>query len=86
MRRVAFCLTNQKSNNNEHVQLSAQKKESGELSILHRLGLPVQITLQMDIYAYHLEHPDLSQWQVSLIFNVSKSTVNRAYQFMSQLV
>lgn len=86
MRRVAFCLTNQKSNNNEHVQLSAQKKESGELSILHRLGLPVQITLQMTIYAYHLNHPNLSQWQVSLFFDVSKSTVNRAYQFMSQPV
>ncbi len=40
----------------------------------------------MTIYAYHLNHPNLSQWQVSLFFDVSKSTVNRAYQFMSQPV
>ena len=29
----------------------------------------------MDIYAYHLEHPKKSQWQVSLAFRVSKGTV-----------
>ena len=36
----------------------------------------------MDIYAYHLEHPKKSQWQVSLAFRVSKGTVWNAYQFM----
>ena len=38
----------------------------------------------MDIYAYHLEHPKKSQWQVSLAFRVSKGTVWNAYRFMGK--
>ena len=36
---------------------------------------PLKYALWMDIYAYHLEHPKKSQWQVSLVFRVSKGTV-----------
>ena len=38
----------------------------------------------MDIYAYHLEHPQESQWHVSLAFGVSKGTVWNAYRFMAE--
>ena len=38
----------------------------------------------MDIYAYHLEHPQESQWRVSLAFGVSKGTVWNAYRFMAE--
>ena len=36
---------------------------------------PLKYALWMDIYAYHLENPKKSQWQVSLAFRVSKDTV-----------
>ena len=38
----------------------------------------------MDIYSYHLEHPQESQWRVSLAFGVSKGTVWNAYRFMAE--
>ena len=68
----------------DNLQLSAQKKESGELSILLQIGLPIQVLTQMDIYASHLVHPNLSQWKVALHFNVDKKTIWNAYRFMSQ--
>jgi hypothetical protein len=69
----------------EQVSVSAQKKESGELSILLReFELPLKFKLWMEIYAYHLEHPKESQWHVSLAFCVSKGTVWNAYQFMEK--
>jgi hypothetical protein len=37
-------------------------------------------------YAYHLEHPKKSQWQVSLAFRVSKGTVWNAYRFMEKVI
>ena len=70
----------------DSLQLSAQKKESGELSILLRIGLPVNILAQMDIYAYHLDHPNLSQFQVALRFKVHKNSVWLAYRAMSQSI
>ncbi|MBO4369755.1 MAG: hypothetical protein J5808_00145 [Paludibacteraceae bacterium] len=60
------------------------KKESGELSILLRIGLPVQILRQMDIYASHLAHPEASQLRLSLEQNASQATVHRAIAFMRQ--
>ena len=60
-----------------------EKKEEGELSILfNHFELPLKYQQWMDIYAYHLEHPKKSQWQVSLAFRVSKGTVWNAYRFM----
>ena len=60
------------------------KKSSGELKTLFALGLPVSLLQWMDIYAYHLEHPELSQFQVALHFNVSKKTIWRVYQLLNQ--
>ena len=70
----------------DSLHLSAQKKESGELSILLQIGLPVNILAQMDIYAYHLTHPNLSQFQMALHFNVDKKTIWNAYHFLNQLI
>ena len=42
------------------------KKQSGELSILFQVGLPTNILTQMDIYAFHLQHPTLSQLRIVL--------------------
>ena len=70
--------------NYDNLSLPAQKKESGELSILLQIGLPVQVLTQMDIYAYHLKYPNLSQFQVAIHFNVDKKTIWNAYQFLNQ--
>ena len=76
-----------KSNHYDQVSISAQKKEEGELSILfHDFELPLKYAQWMDIYAYHLEHPKKSQWQVSLAFRVSKGTVWNAYRFMEKVI
>ena len=68
----------------DSLHLPAQKKESGELSILLKVGLPVNICMQMDIYAFHLAHPNLSQFQVALHMGVHKYTVWLAYRAMNQ--
>ena len=70
----------------DSLQLSAQKKESGELSILLKIGLPVNLISWMEIYEYHVKHPKLSQFQVALHFNTSKFKVYRAYLFMNQVI
>lgn len=67
----------------EQISVSTQKKASGELSILFELGLPVHLVSYMEICAYHLAHPELSQWQVALHFNTSKRKVWNAYRLLS---
>ena len=58
------------------------KKESGELSMLFELGLPVQLSNWMEYYAYHLAHPKMSNVEISYRFAVTKSTIQRAIAFM----
>ena len=60
------------------------KKESGELSILFELGLPVHLSNWLEYYAYHLAHPELSQLELSIDLNVGHSTIQRALAFMTQ--
>ena len=62
-------------------------QESGELSTLFRnYELPLKYMQWMEIYAFHLAHPDLSQWQVAINMHTNKIAVWRAYMFMSQPV
>jgi hypothetical protein len=68
----------------DEVFVSAQKKETGELSILFELGLPVHLVSYMEICAFHLAHPTLSQWKVALEFQVSKFYVWKAYQLLNE--
>lgn len=58
------------------------KKESGELSILFELGLPVHLISYMEICEYHLAYPGLSQWKVALHFNTSKRKIWNAYHLL----
>ena len=66
----------------DQVSISAQKKESGELSILFELGLPVHLSGWMEICEFHIKNPELSQFQVALHFNTSKKTIWRAYHLL----
>ena len=68
---------------NKYTYLLA-KKESGELSILLQLGLPLYLTFWMDIYGYHLAHPGFNQIILATHLRTSKSTVQRALAFMNQ--
>ena len=43
-------------------QYLLSKKESGELSILFELGLPVHLSGWMEICAYHLAHPEFHRY------------------------
>ena len=38
----------------------------------------------MEIYAYHLQHPSMSYFELSLTLNLSKSTIQRALSTMNQ--
>ena len=58
------------------------KKESGELSILFELGLPVHLSGWMEYYAFHLTHPEMSNVEISYYFTATKSTIQRAIAFM----
>lgn len=62
------------------------KKQSGELSILLQIGVPTQVLQQMDIYAFHLAHPDYSQLKLANLLNTSQASVQRAIAFMSKPV
>ena len=71
----------------DQVSISAQKKESGELSILFNdFELPLKYAQWMDIYAYHLEHPGLNYIQLSNDKKCGTATISRALSFMNQEV
>ena len=63
-------------------QYLLSKKESGELSILFELGLPVHLSGWMEYYAFHLAHPEKSNVEISYYFTATKSTIQRAIAFM----
>ena len=85
--RVLFlCVIINKIKNHDKICVPAQKKESGELSILLQLGLPTQLVSYMEICAYHLAHPDLSQWKMALLFNTSKRKIWNAYHLLYEYI
>lgn len=62
-------------------------KQSGLLKFLgSEFGFPTHYGKWVDIYTFHLEHPKLSQLQVSIKCNISQSVVSEAYVFMKQEV
>jgi len=62
------------------------KQASGEMKVLFRLGVSTSLPTYINIYRYHLEHPKMSQFQVCLMMNVGKTTVQRAYHLLSQKI
>ena len=66
-----------------HYEFLLAQKASGELSILFQLGLPVHLSGWMEIYAFHLAHPEMSNVEISYHFAVTKSTIQRAVAFMT---
>ena len=70
--------------NMTYYQFLLEQKESGLLKKWLQIGAPSQIPTWMEIFAYHLAHSKLSQWQVAFKFDVSKKTVWTVYRFMNQ--
>lgn len=59
--------------------------EAGYLKHLICAGVISSHLVQwMEICAYHLDHPELSQWQVALHFNTSKRKVWNAYKLLEE--
>ena len=68
----------------DEVFVSAQKKETGELSILlNEFELSSKYLQWMEIYAYYQDHLDYSQLKLANHLNTSQATVQRAIAFMS---
>ncbi len=63
-----------------------EKQASGEIKVLFALGLSTSIPTYMQIYKYHLEHPKEGQFKVSLEKNIARTSVQRAYKMMSQVI
>ena len=63
-----------------------EMKLSGRTKALLSVGVSTSVFFWMDVYAFHLHHPLLSQWEVALYFNVSKKTIWKAYRFMDQQI
>ena len=59
-------------------------KEHGFLQGMKQTCLTNQHLAYMEIYAYHLDHPKLSQFQIAVHFNCSKKYVYNAYHTMNQ--
>ena len=59
-----------------------KKKKPEKLSILLELGLPAYLIFWMEICEFHINYPELSQFQVALQFNTSKKTIWRAYHLL----
>ena len=62
------------------------KKSSGDLKILFAVGLPTHLANWMEYYEYHMNHPQLSFLELSLDLKTSKSTIQRALEFMNQTI
>ena len=63
-----------------------EKQASGEIKVLFALGVSTSIPMYMQIYEYHLTHPTEGQFKVSLEMNIARTSVQRAYKMMSQMI
>ena len=61
------------------------EREHGHLDELMRRGyLNVTLLTKMAAYAYHLEHPKASTWQVANQFRIDQKTVRNLYAEMER--
>ena len=63
------------------------EREHGHLDLSIKAGLiGAHLYTWMDVYSYHLCHPELSQFEVCKAMNLSKKMVYKIYQFMSATI
>ena len=67
--------------NNYHFLVS--EREHGRYNEYMRRGLiSANISWWLDVYQYHLDHPDASTWSVANSFDVSQTHVRNIYNYM----
>ena len=68
-------------------QILLAVKQSGIMKPLSQeFMLPTQWESWMEIYAYMLDHPEMSQDDVAYDFHISQHKVSCAYTFMNQKI
>ena len=59
------------------------EREQGRYDENVRRGLiGLNLNEWMEVYQYHLEHPEASTWDVANLFNISQKHVRNIYSYM----
>ena len=67
---------------NNH-QFLVSEREQGRYDEYMRRGLiGLNLNEWMEVYQYHLEHPEASTWLVANTFNISQKHVRNIYSYM----
>lgn len=65
-----------------HYDYLKKFEQEGMMKVLFSLGLDPSRTRWLELYEYHLTHPEVAQWKVALQFNFSRGTVQKIYEYM----
>lgn len=57
-------------------------REQGMMPVLFSLGVDPSRLGWMEIYAYHIAHPEMSQFDISCHFGISRTMLQRIYRYM----
>ena len=64
-------------------QFLVSEREQGCFGEYMRRGLiGLNLSMWMEIYQYHLEHPEASTWFVANTFDISQKHVRNIYSYM----
>ena len=66
-------------------QFLISERECGRLDEYMRRGLlSTKISRWLEVYQYHIEHPDASTWFIANYFDISQTHVVRIYRYMEE--
>ena len=64
-------------------QFLVSEREQGRFGEYMRRGLiGLNLSMWMEVYQYHLEHPEVSTWFVANTFEISQKHVRNIYSYM----
>ena len=64
-------------------QFLVSEREQGRYDEYMRRGLiGLNLSMWMEVYQYHLEHPEASTWFVANTFDISQKHVRNIYSYM----
>ena len=64
-------------------QFLISEREHGKFNEYMRRGLlSTKFFLWLEVYQYHLDHPNASTWYIANYFNISQPHVRRIYAYM----
>lgn len=65
-----------------HYDYLKRFEQEGLVKVLFSLGLDPSRKRWLEIYEYHLAHPGIAQWRVTIEFNITRATVQKIYEYM----